>query len=275
MKRDPVECAFHINTDKNNPVCMEQEIINELQKFARDFKKINISASKDTIKELKKIYDCDYESCLLTKGEIIDVIGKYKVDRQLTERFRPEGPYEGEDWFSNIHIDSVLDQIEKKYKNQGFKHVPFQMRDFEKINGELSKVDFIKEYQNGTKSIGVVFNTDKSTERGQHWYAVFIDLRKTPITIEYFNSSGEEPQNEIREWMKKTKHKIEKGLNIKTEDVIVSKIQHQKDNHSCGSYSIYYILSRLENVPYIVFSKKRIPDEMMHIFRFNIFRKEK
>ena len=43
---------------------------------------------------------------------------------------------------------------------------------------------------------------------------------------------------------------MEKTLNKKVEDVVVTKIVNQADNHSCGSYSLYYIISRLEGVPY-------------------------
>jgi hypothetical protein len=73
--------------------------------------------------------------------------------------------------------------------------------------------------------------------------------------------------------MTKTKHKLEKELGKKVEVKEVSKIQHQKDNSSCGPYSLYYIISRLEGVPFISFEKNRIPDNVMWDFRHHLFRK--
>ena len=275
VKKNNIECAFNIVTTGDNPICMDKTSMDALYKFAKNIKKMDVSSPSDAIDKLKNDSGCKTESCLLNKSDIRNVIGVENAETQLNTRFKPIGPYEGSDWFSNEHIDGVLRQMYKEYKTKGFKHIPFQMRDFESTHGELSKVDFVEEYNSGTKSIGVVFNTDYSSGRGKHWYSIFIDMRNEPITIEYFNSSGEDPQDEIRSWMKKTKHNMEKELGKKVDDVIVSKIQHQRDNHSCGSYSIYYIVSRLEDVPYMVFSKKRIPDELMHKFRFSLFRKEK
>lgn len=274
ISKEPNECAFQLNKNDNES-CLEDEIVNELHNFAKNIKKLSTNNSKDSIKELKKIYDCNYESCLLVQGDIVDKIGHDKTQTQLQERFKPSGPYEGEDWFSNVNIDDVLTQLSKKYKFKKFKHVPFQMRDFESTNSELAKIDWVEEYKKGIRCFGVVFNTDKSSGSGQHWYALYGDFSKEPFTLEYFNSSGENPQDELLSWMKKTKHKLEKELKKKVNDVIVSKIQHQRDNHSCGSYSIYYIASRLEGISHVVFSQKRIPDEWMHKFRYSIFRKEK
>jgi hypothetical protein len=273
ITKNPQECAFHINSN-NNSICMENGITNELQTFAKNIKKLNVNNEKDTITQLKNVYDCNSESCLLMQGEIIDVIGQDKASEQLKERFKPDGPLDKKTWFSNINIDSVLDQIEKKYTNKKFKHIPYQMRDFQKTCGELATIDFVKEYKKGIRCFGVVFNDDVSTGNGTHWTAMFGDFSKEPFTIEHFNSSGAGPKNEMREWMTKTKHKLEKELNKKVEVKEVSKIQHQEDNSSCGVYSIYYIISRLEGLSYTLFEKNRIPDKLMWEFRHHLFRPE-
>lgn len=272
IPKNPIECAFHVNVDKNNPVCMEETIIDELKNFAKTIKRITFSNEKDAVVKLKQVYNCKTESCLLEQSEIIDVVGKSTIEKQLEERFKPEGPTDKETWFSNVNIDSVLSQIEKKYKDKNFKHINFQMRDFQEVGGELATTDFVKEYKNGVRCFGVVFNDDKSTGNGTHWTAMFGDFSKHPFTIEHFNSSGAGPKNEMREWMVKTKHKLEKTLNVKVEVKEVSKIQHQRGNSACGPYSLYYILSRLEGVPYTSFEKTRIPDSAMDTFRYHLFR---
>jgi hypothetical protein len=45
------------------------------------------------------------------------------------------------------------------------------------------------------------------------------------------------------------------------------------DNSSCGPYSLYYIISRLEGVSSDAFQKNRIPDHKMWEFRKILFRK--
>jgi hypothetical protein len=54
----------------------------------------------------------------------------------MKEYFKPEGPRDSTKWFSNTDIDSVLAQIQKKYIDKHFLHVPYQMIDFEKIQSE-------------------------------------------------------------------------------------------------------------------------------------------
>lgn len=146
------------------------------------------------------------------------------------------------------------------------------MRDFEKHNSELANVDFVKKYKEGVRCFGVVFNTDYSSGTGQHWFAVFGDFSKEPFTLEYFNSSGDDPLPEITAWLKKTKHALNKQLNKTVNDVVVTKLINQEDRHSCGSYSIFYIISRLEGVSYKYFNKNKIGDDLMHEFRKNLFR---
>ena len=273
FSNDGCECAFDVQIDKNKPICVENNILNKLINFIKKIKKMYVGNEKDAIDKLKKIYNCKTESCILTQNEITDAIGKDTIANQLNTRFKPVGPTDSKTWFSNIDIDSVLCQIKKKYKEKEFKHIPFQMRDFQETGGELAITDFVNEYRNGIRCFGVVFNDDKSTGHGTHWTAMFGDFSKAPFTIEHFNSTGAGPKNEIREWMYKTKHILEKELNISVTIKEVSKIQHQFGNSACGPYSLYYIISRLEGVPYIEFEKHRIPDSLMDDFRHYLFRK--
>ena len=263
------ECAHNLQSKDS---CIDADVINKLSILINKDNEI-IRDVKDITKNLKQIYNCMTESCLLEKKEVIDVIGDDMAKHQLRENFKPDGPLDKSEWLSNDDIDNVLKQIGKKNNNRNFKHIPFQMRDFEQTGGELATTDFVKEYNdNGVRCFGVVFNDDVSTGRGTHWTAMFGDFRKEPFTIEHFNSSGTGPKNEMRIWMTKTKMLLEKSLNVKVTVIEVSKIQHQMDNSSCGPYSLYYIISRLEKIPYSKFQDKRIPDSDMWEFRKVLFR---
>jgi hypothetical protein len=269
-KKNVSECSHAID-DKAKSVCMEETVINQLSEaFKDDIKHDHGTDPEKVIETIKDVVGCDSESCLLTNPQVTNVIGEDTANQQLTERFKPEGPSDSNDWFSNSNIDNVLKQVEEKYKNKNFLHVEFQMRDFETTGGELSNIDMAQKYNDGMRCFGVVFNTDKSTGRGQHWFSIFGDFSKDPFTIEYFNSSGEDPLDEICSWMKKTKQHLIKNLDKSPDtvkDVVVTKLVNQSDNHSCGSYSLYYIMSRLAGVPYKHFSDNKIGDAKMHEFR--------
>ena len=274
-KRKHSECAFNIKDESG--VCMDDKIVDELEKYATDVKNLVVKNGKDAIDGLQQVYNCSSVSCLLHQDGIRDAIGHDVAENQLNSRFKPEGPFDSNEWFSNVNIDEVLKQIAIKYKEKKFLHIEFQMRDFESAGGELSRIDLAKEYSNnGIRCFGVVFNTDVSSGRGQHWFSIFGAFHTEPFTIEYFNSTGQDPLPEILTWMKKTKHHMENTLNKKVNDVIVSRIQNQKDNHSCGSYSLYYIISRLEGISHKHFTENKIGDETMHIFRrHHLFRQTK
>lgn len=264
------ECAFHID---NKNTCMESHIINKLQELLKE-KKIITNTEKDTIDKLKMVYDCDTETCILKKDEIANILTEEEIKEQLDKRFKIKGPLNKDKWLSNFDIDGVLEQIEKKYKHRNFKHINFQMRDFQEICSDLAKIDFVEEYKKGIRCFGVVFNDDVSSGGGTHWTAMYGDFSKEPFTIEHFNSSGAGPKNEFRIFMTKLKYKLEKELNKRVHVKEVSKIKHQLENSACGVYSLYYIISRLEGISYSVFEKYRIPDELMDKFRFHLFRKE-
>jgi hypothetical protein len=273
IQKNSSECAFHKNID-GTKTCMSDDFIKILENFAFEIKKIKNINRKDVIDHLKTVYNCKNESCLLKQQEIINILGTDNVNNQLNENFKPPGPYEGTEWFSNNNIDNVLQQIAIKYKKKHFLHIKFQMRDFQKTCSELARLNLVNAYKNGMRCFGVVFNTDDSSGRGQHWYSIFGDFQQEPFTIEYFNSVDDPPQNEILNWLTNTRD----DLNIKLNKVVkcksVCKLKHQRDNHSCGSYSLYYIISRLEGISYKYFMKNIISDKMMHDFRYTLFRKE-
>jgi hypothetical protein len=269
------ECAFDIKS--NNGICSPKPIINKLQEFVVNFNmsKPNISP-QDTIKLLKKKYDCKTESCVINNYNIKNFISPDAVNKVLENNFKPKGPRNTFDWLSNHDIDDVLDQIEKKYTDKYFYHIDFQMRDFEKTNSELSNFNFKEKFDQGYRTFGTVVNTDYSDGNGIHWFAIFGDFldNNKCYTIEYFNSSGEPPLDEINIWMKKIKHKWNEIFDKPVNDIIVTKLQHQNDNHSCGAYSLYYIISRLDGISYKYFRENHVPDEIMHKFRKYLFRDE-
>ena len=267
------ECA-HDKTQ--SAICSPKVAIKKLSKF------VGVSGSdKQIIEAVKKKTGCETESCIYKKKEVQDFLTDDQVKNILKEYFKPSGPAFTTDWLSNYNIDDVLNQFEKKYKS--FYHVYFQMRDFEKnkltpsekrnperLKYSLGDIDFAKKIKEGYKTFGCVLNTDWSSGNGEHWFCVFGDFRKSPYQLEYFNSSGEAPLDEVQVWLDRTKHQLEKNTGKKV-NLIICRTQHQYDSHSCGPYSLFYIVNRLKGVPAEVFNKDIGGDKKMKQWRRLLF----
>ena len=132
-------------------------------------------------------------------------------------------------------------------------------------------------------SYGIVCNTDSSKGSGQHWFAIFISTdRKNPentaqpmITIELFNSAGGGSKNkEFEDYWRKQAMDIARATGLRCTFDIVTNIAHQGDSGNCGSYSLFYIYSRLNEVHPSEFNnpEKKITDYAMQKFRTVCFR---
>jgi hypothetical protein len=249
------ECSPHIK--HNNGVCSTQESIKKMRNW---LELCDLKDNKSIIDAAITKTNCNSESCLYSKLDL--------PKNELNERFNSTGPYNNTDWLNNSNIDDHLKRFAIKFND--FHHINFQMMDFKKMNTELNQVDWQQLVKDGIKSLGCIVNTDYSTGRGQHWVAIFIDFIN--CTVEYFDSAGQNPMHEILEFQLDTVNKLSTITGKKWKDICVTKLQHQKGNTECGVYSMFYIISRLHDIPYRFFEHTRIPDEDMILFRKSIFR---
>jgi hypothetical protein len=261
FKNDKSECGFHIQKS----VCTPSDVLS----------KILSKMDEKNLDGLKKKLHCETELCVIESKEVSDVLGRSEQQKIIQSFFKIKGPEKKSAWLSNFEIDDVLDQVEKKYPE--FLHIKFHMRDFA-TNADhslnLVNLDMAAEIKKGKLQFGVVFNTDYSTGRGIHWFSIFGDFKDKPFTIEYFNSSGEEPLPEIESWMLDAAAKLSRQLNEPVNPVIVSKVEYQQNNYACGTYALYYLMSRLAGTDVSQFAGDRnvINDETMEAFRQYIFR---
>ena len=234
----------------------------------------------------------------------------YGIDSSIINnsiiKAKQPGPFDSNRWFSDGNIDDVLKKFEILFKKKNFFHIYFHMRDF-KINNKyedekrnINKINFCEKYKDGYRCFGVVFNTDISSGSGEHWFCLFCNFYDHPFTIEYFNSSGESPCIEISELMCKIKHQMSQffidnaykntdvdDIGVVDEDTAIkcpvnyidkyvrciqaTKLINQRDNSSCGAYSIFYILARLYGIPYEFFKNNIIGDNLMYDLRHKLF----
>jgi hypothetical protein len=277
-------CALNLN----NSTCIpEEELKNKIKNF--NYEDNIDSESVEKLLERKGVeFQCKGEN--LQEIELC-VMEKLEGKKEIVKYFKPETKgFTHSYWLNNTEIDNVQYHLYSNYKGYYYSNIHmidlgmFDPRNKEHIQyspTEIMNIDFVKELkgngiltENGDlKYYGVVMNTDTSDGRGIHWFSIFIDFTSTPITIEYFNSSGYDIKNKnFKSFLIKMADSID--LNIKPCKFIkVSDIQHQKSTTSnCGVYALYYLWKRLGGTPWEFFQKNKIEDEFIVIFRKYFFR---
>jgi hypothetical protein len=266
-------CA--IGVQKRGDNCFTEE---NAKKIIEHFTKENINVNKNNLaKKLKEQTKCPDDDCLYKSGYLENIIGYDKAKEHEIYQLKPDGPKDDPNkWLSNHNIDDILEQHTRTFEKNNFHYIKFQMSDFDKNDTELNKIDLIKKYNDeGMRTFAVVLNDDVSTGGGTHWTAIFCDFRnKNNVTIEHFNSSGVGIMPSFNKWMIDTKTKFEKEKDFTVKLIYADNIEHQKDNASCGPYSLYYITSRLKNISYELFMDQQntIQDKVMWEFRKVLFK---
>ena len=232
------------------------------------------SELSEDLQSLERKFRCTSEMCVMQSLGRKDLIAKY---------FKPvTKSYDNNHWLNNTEIDSVQFQLMQNYP--GYHYSNIHMIDLEMFDPSndvdytpenVKDIDFIKLINNGDlKTYGMVVNTDVSSGRGIHWFAIFIDARSPVITIEYFNSSGFDIKSrDFKMFFIKLADKIQRGTKRECKFIKVSDIQHQKSTTSnCGVYALFYLWKRLGGTPMEYFKDKKISDEHVVTFREFFFR---
>jgi hypothetical protein len=161
----------------------------------------------------------------------------------------------------------VMSQYEKKYKCFDFIGPSPIDYDTRKMHGEcvweeLCHFNLKDQIKQGKTKIGIVFNTDVSTGPGEHWVAVFCDIRpelQYP-RFTYFDSYAQRPEKEIQTLMKRWKLKwdvLKKHDNPM--ELTYNKTRHQYKDSQCGTYCLYFHYCCLTGIP----MEERVPDDVV------------
>lgn len=294
------DCALN-KPENANGSCLDKDHLRMIAEHAP-----TISEPIVSIQTLKEETRCDSDKCVIEKINIpIEVKEQIKREALKTNAESLDGNY----WINNTEIDTCMSQLRKQYP--GFAHTFIHMSDLKsfppsnlksydytvKSLVELDLAECIKRALNKEPccqglstyndvpltSIGVVFNTDTSKGSGQHWFAVYISWdtpdsesdNKKKVVIEVFNSGGTDIDSKIfQEYWEAQRLKIAKATGLRCEYNLVSTIPHQRDDTgNCGSYSLFYIYSRLRGIKPERFDniKKKITDSEMEKFRSVLF----
>jgi len=196
------------------------------------------------------------------------------------DTFAPEAPKswirDPDEWLSSEDIENVMKQYEDKFP--AFEFLGPSPSDYNapKVAGvcvweELCNFSLKKYVDAGTHKIGVIFNTDPHTEDGSHWVSLFINIEANDNYIFFFDSTGDRPQKEIREFIKTvTQQGRALGIRFKYHE---NRKEHQKHNTECGMYALFMIVNLIEGTrtPDEFMRGDRIPDSHMLEFRKEYF----
>lgn len=287
------KCAPHL--DFENGSCIPLHILidmalafNKYNKEHKLYKKIYLNDQMDIedpekykkylIDEFKERFDNDQKEWL--KLKFLELMSDENKQILHNSTFRPEGPQGKFEWLSNLDINKVLFQYEKKYhdfKFLGSVPIDFYDLDIPIYIGDkkyfFKSLDFKTFMNMGINKFAIIFNLDESWKSGSHWVSLYFDLKKKQI---YFSDSyGIKPEKRIVAFIEIIKNFMTKYNVLKNPEIRYNKTQHQKGNSECGVYSVNFILRLLKGKTFDNLTKNRIPDEKVNKCRLVYFNNSK
>lgn len=277
LRKPITECVLEGN------VCIRQDGINQLRKYAKsvpELAKLANSQPVDLIKGVMRHLEVLTESAIWESKEMREAVGSKTCEHILDHYYKQKGPANSTSLLSNLDIDGVLakwQSMGQQLFKKNFHHIPYQMIDFNAQRTELYNLDLTQ-----LKNIdmwAVVINTDPSTKGGEHWFCLVGDLQhagteKDPIVLEYFNSSGN-PYHcypSLQAWINTMQHRLLRDEKIHLTIRTSVPVEIQKSHTECGVWCLSYIYSRLCGKPYDWFYKSGRTDEEMYEYRKHLFR---
>ena len=257
------------------------KILNKKNNAKIKLKKISKKKLYSEIKKHLSKSECKTEACWGSLTMIIDSLSE-KEKKELNTSFRPKQPKGWKEkpntWLNTTDINSVMKQYEIKYPN--FKYFEATPIDFhlksdgnECLVSSLCNINITK-LKKKKKSIGLVFNTDKHNQPGQHWFSMYIDLvgknRKNP-SIYYFDSADAiHDINDLPIQILDLIERVQKQVNYEF-DVLYNDKQHQYGDTECGIYCLHFLVKMLEGIRFHDYVHGQLNDKQMEKFRKEFF----
>jgi hypothetical protein len=167
-------------------------------------------------------------------------------------------------WLDSNNIADVLNQYEDAYPDFEFMGPfpidfaapdPYNPDEKKCLMTEICELRVTKALQNGTKSVGIVYNLDPHFKSGSHWVANYIDIQGHECY--YFDSYGMAPPMQVARFMKW----------LTTQDpkmkLFYNSRRLQFNNTECGVYSIYFIIRMLEGDKFLQITRRKPKDADM------------
>jgi len=270
--------------DSNVPgTCLDDDIIIDIAKQLnsmenKNLNKIDLKSGLEDIhgdvcSNISKISDCSSEACWQTIKSLMKGLGSKK--EQFKESFKPFMPdswvKDYNEWLSTTDIEDCLEQYAEA--NDDFHFYGAVPIDFKKCAvSDLCSFN-LKDHLKKHKKVGIVFNTDPSTEDGKHWISMYVDLLGQNMNsnpgIYYFDSFGHKPPKEIKDLIDKIK---KQGKDVDKEFLyFYNDHPYQKQDSQCGVFSIHFIKSMLDGLSFEKYLKTPLSDKKMIELRSHYF----
>jgi hypothetical protein len=244
---------------------------------------------KELLDNFRKVYNSEHEDKIKDNDDVWSELKRKMHSKCKTGRVecivahlmnRPKAPQSWmvnpTEWLSSIDIENVEKEymkLFKKYKFLGCIPIDFDLKSktgkcLVNFLCSLKIKDLISQ---GFYQYGIVFNTDKHDGPGQHWFALYCDIRPELEygRVTYFDSYASKPESEIKVLMSRWKTEID-SLNLFKKPMELSRntTKHQFKDSECGMYSLYFHHCCLLEIP----MDERIPDDVMNKFRQLLFK---
>jgi len=244
---------------------------------------------KELLDNFRKVYNSEHEDKIKDNDDVWSELKRKMHSKCKTGRVecivahlmnRPKAPQSWmvnpTEWLSSIDIENVEKEymkLFKKYKFLGCIPIDFDLKSksgkcLVNFLCSLKIKDLISQ---GFYQYGVVFNTDKHDGPGQHWFALYCDIRPELEygRVTYFDSYANKPESEIKVLMSRWKTEVD-SLNLFKKPLELSRntTKHQFKDSECGMYSLYFHHCCLLEIP----MDERIPDEVINKFRQLLFK---
>ena len=244
---------------------------------------------KELLENFRKVYNSEHEDKIKDSDDVWSELKRKMHSKCKTGRVecivahlmnKPKAPQSWmvnpTEWLSSIDIENVEKQymkLFKKYKFLGCIPIDFDLKSksgkcLVNFLCSLKIKDLISQ---GFYQYGIVFNTDKHDGPGQHWFALYCDIRPELEygRVTYFDSYANKPESEIKVLMSRWKTEID-SLNLFKKPLELSRntTKHQFKDSECGMYSLYFHHCCLLEIP----MDERIPDDVMNKFRQLLFK---
>ena len=285
MLQDTSDCSIKVG---EQGVCSSPEMVRDIKTKLLVPAGIVSGDAKDIVTKAMEVVGVESEGKLLEHPDVKSKIGTGKVNKELDNNFnRATGavdPIRAE-LLDNFDIDDTLTYWathSKRVFGKKFKHIPFQMIDFESVGSELARTSVADLICQGYHSFGCVLNTDYSSGGGKHWFCLYGDFEHAgtendPYRLEYFNSSGKIVNRlpQVQTWLEKSKAEVmvDKRLKKYCEIVQAAPKALQFSRTECGVWSLIYIKGRLQGLPCNWFYEAGVTDADIKKLREHIFRK--
>ena len=216
----------------------------------------------------KAMPDCEDEPCWVRRLGLTD---------QLMDQFAPEAPKSWRsnpnEWLSSEEIENVMKQFERAHKE--FKFIGPSPIDYDAddtrnkghpVWPELANLSVKALKGKGYTKLGIIFNTDRHTGGGQHWFLVFVDMLEGVILC--VDSTGEGCPRSVRRLADEITRQgvaLSPPIRFRFEQ---NRMQHQKKGTECGMYSLFFCIHLLRgHISPEHLKTHRIPDDQMEEYR--------